>query len=397
MKCINGYNLTLCNEEFASKPEGANVERTRPGCNGMVVVKICQMWDVNSSTGRYLSTDFIVSDRKPADVVGYVTNVGRTTQQKSGSKNLDFHLANNRVTLWGRLNDMLIEKRTRHVGLYPIVLIAMSMKLYNSKIHRLYISSTSSTLIVDDEQIPMLKRLKTDNSGMGLTKEMQPPDNSETKAGTLENLLMLELEISDATAEAVVVMFDETAKRRGGLEFATRDGKHCGYKPHFGAQVLHVRVCRGVGCGVVRDCKELVVEVAEKGEKGINSTFELVYRGDSIKDFDAEESFVVDSKAKGGDMGCASDTRKRKRPRKQTTGLKGKAIADTPNPFISKPIRRTTDNEFSKNDQGLRFLAIDLVLHPMNVTVVMLPCGMKNEITREIGIQTQHSYYAANK
>ncbi|GKE48069.1 ATP-dependent DNA helicase PIF1-like protein [Tanacetum coccineum] len=83
-----------------------------------------------------------------------------------------------RVTLWGRLGDMLIEKRTRHVRLYPIVLTAM-----------LYLSSTSSTLIVDDEQIPVLKRLKTDDSGVELTKEMLPPDNTKAKAATLENLL----------------------------------------------------------------------------------------------------------------------------------------------------------------------------------------------------------------
>ncbi|GKE21076.1 nucleic acid-binding, OB-fold protein, partial [Tanacetum coccineum] len=135
----------------------------------------------------------------------------------------------------------------------------MSVKLYNN---RLYISSTSSTLIVDDEQILMLKQLKTDDSGVELTKEMLPLDNTEAKAETLENLLMidkvrtkkgwnytscggekckkgyldhtdgrfwydscnssvdylviryrLELETSDATLEAVVVMFDETVKR----------------------------------------------------------------------------------------------------------------------------------------------------------------------------------------
>nr|GFB16834.1 hypothetical protein [Tanacetum cinerariifolium] len=37
-----------------------------------------------------------------------------------------------------------------------------------------------------------------------------------------------------------------------------------------------------------------------------------------------------------------SDTGTSSRPRKQTTDLKGKAIADTPNPAISKPTRRTT-------------------------------------------------------
>nr|GEV66277.1 hypothetical protein [Tanacetum cinerariifolium] len=77
--------------------------------------------------------------------VGYVTNVGRITQTRTGSKTLDFYMANCstsstlivddtkipflmrlnsddrgqqiRVTLWGGLGDMLIKKRTRHVGL----------------------------------------------------------------------------------------------------------------------------------------------------------------------------------------------------------------------------------------------------------------------------------------
>ncbi|GKC76583.1 hypothetical protein Tco_1127357 [Tanacetum coccineum] len=110
---------------------------------------------------------------------------------------------------------------------------------------RIYLSSTPSTLIVDDEKIPVLKRLKTDDSGVELTKEIMPADNTAPKPGTLENLLMwvrnrkydsatflcevkidkvmtkkvvyhviryrLELEIFDDTAEVVVVMFDETA------------------------------------------------------------------------------------------------------------------------------------------------------------------------------------------
>ncbi|GJY58827.1 uncharacterized protein Tco_0458719, partial [Tanacetum coccineum] len=211
--------------------------------------------------------------RKWGDVVGYVTNVGRITQTRTGSKILDFYMAKCRgqqirVTLWGGFDDMLIEKRTRHVGLYPVVITAMSVKLYNN---RLYLSSTSSTLIVDDAKIPLLTRLKTNDSGVTLTKEILSMDNTTPKVGTLKNLLMwaqnqkydvtidkvrtkkgwnypscggdkckkgnldrkdgrfwcdscnssvdypvirykLELEISDETAEAVVVMFDETAR-----------------------------------------------------------------------------------------------------------------------------------------------------------------------------------------
>nr|GEV64860.1 replication protein A 70 kDa DNA-binding subunit C-like [Tanacetum cinerariifolium] len=94
-----------------------------------------------------------------------------------------------RVTMWGGLGDILIEKRTFYVGLYPIVLRAVTVKLYNN---RLYLSSTSSTLIIDDEKIPVLKQLKTDDSDVELTKEMLPADNTTPKAGTLENLLMID-------------------------------------------------------------------------------------------------------------------------------------------------------------------------------------------------------------
>nr|GEV66152.1 hypothetical protein [Tanacetum cinerariifolium] len=250
------------------------------------ILRFVTMWDVNSATGWYLSTNFIVSDEKGnlmhctargniahnflwlkkgaiyfvknftvqpnkddfhvlrfahfvvemdgdtivcrtavkpdgfAHDVGYVTNVGRTTTTRSGSKTIDFHLANNRgqsmrVTLWGGLGEMLIEKRTRHVlgikctrhshcqervptgnpdlsfhhhvGLYPVVLIALSVKLYNN---RLYLSSTSSTMIVDDEQIFILKQFKSDDSGIEIAKELLPEDSIGAKPGTLENLLM---------------------------------------------------------------------------------------------------------------------------------------------------------------------------------------------------------------
>nr|GEV64606.1 hypothetical protein [Tanacetum cinerariifolium] len=265
------------------------------GAAGTILVMICRMWDVNSATGRYLSTNFIVSDEKgnlmhctaqmdgdtivrrsavkqdgfaryatrctpvtvfhihtlSTDAVGYVTNVGRITTTRSGSKTLDFHLANNRgqsvrVTLWGGLGEMLIKKRTRHVGLYPVVLTTLPVKLYNNRL------------------------------GIEIAKELLPADSTGAKSGTLKNLLMwarnlkydaatfycamrvdkiitmrgwnypscggekckkgnldrkhgrfwcdschssvdypvlrLELEVLDDTAQTVVVMFDETAR-----------------------------------------------------------------------------------------------------------------------------------------------------------------------------------------
>ena len=31
---------------------------------GTVIVMLCRMWDINAPSGRYLSTDFLVSDAK---------------------------------------------------------------------------------------------------------------------------------------------------------------------------------------------------------------------------------------------------------------------------------------------------------------------------------------------
>ncbi|GKC53455.1 reverse transcriptase domain-containing protein [Tanacetum coccineum] len=276
--------------------------------------------DVNAAIRRYLSTDFVICDSKPnkdefrilknapfivefdgetsvrkafvksdgfirypfelvelenlevtnnkylIDVIGYVTNVGRTVQQRSGTRTLDFYLANSRgqlarVTLWGGLREKLSEKRTCHVRLYPVFLTSMSVKLYNN---RLYLSSSSSTLIIDDDDIPalnyMILSITLCFSDVGTGKEILPVDFSKAKAGTLENLLMLridkvgtkkgwnypscgrakckktiarqedfwcdsceriveypimryrlELEVSDHTVAIVVVIFDETA------------------------------------------------------------------------------------------------------------------------------------------------------------------------------------------
>ncbi|GKC97478.1 probable transcription factor PosF21, partial [Tanacetum coccineum] len=149
---------------------------------GMIVMMIGRVWDVNAITGRYLSTDFVVSDSRIfvqlidfdrielannkylIDVTGYVTNVGRTTYTKTGSKTLDFYLANQRgqslrVTLWGGLGDVLIERKTKHVAMCAIVLTSMSPKSYNNK---LYLSSSSSTVIYDNDDIPCLQELKTE-------------------------------------------------------------------------------------------------------------------------------------------------------------------------------------------------------------------------------------------
>ncbi|GKB85837.1 ATP-dependent DNA helicase PIF1-like protein [Tanacetum coccineum] len=287
---------------------------------------------------------------KSNDAARYVTNVGRTTQTRTGSKTLDFYLANCRgqqirVTLWGGLGDMLIQKRTRHVGLYPPVITAVSVKLYNN---RLYLSSTSSTLIVNDEKIPVLKRLKTNDTGVELTKEILPANNTAPKAGTLENLLMymLELEISDDTVEVVVIMFDEmTTSLLGCSASSILDSEEQDEEDHSG---LPTALANIVGTSHTLELKSHTyyehgsyerftcwkVVTGEDGEGGASSGMTAANEASKasvlkrmsktpsvvtpskpggLEDSDTEESLVADSQPKGGDVACSFDMRKSRR------------------------------------------------------------------------------------
>nr|GEY18006.1 hypothetical protein [Tanacetum cinerariifolium] len=178
---------------------------------GTIVMMIGSVWDVNAITGRYLSTDFVVSDSKvstqfPEAKKGGIYNVknfvvlpnkdefwifkphmfmlefdGETIARKVSADLHDYlrypfqlmdfdkiKLANNKylidvawmVTLWGGLGDVLDKRKTKHIGMCVLVLTAMSVKNYNNK---LYLSSSSSTVMYDHDDIPCLQELKTES------------------------------------------------------------------------------------------------------------------------------------------------------------------------------------------------------------------------------------------
>ncbi|GJT60042.1 reverse transcriptase domain-containing protein [Tanacetum coccineum] len=185
---------------------------------------------------------------------------GRTNHLKTSSKNLDFHLANHRgqsirVTLWGSLGDVLIEKKTKQTSVCPVILTATCPKKYNNKV---YLSSTSSTIIYNNDAIPAIKALKKANSVVDQETSGTSIDLSQPRDGTLKNLPMwarnrkndsitfhskgpplmesykegmnflscgsgeghrkkevdpyrLEVNVSDDIAQAVVIMLNETA------------------------------------------------------------------------------------------------------------------------------------------------------------------------------------------
>nr|GFA33282.1 hypothetical protein [Tanacetum cinerariifolium]GFA55052.1 hypothetical protein [Tanacetum cinerariifolium] len=190
------------------------LDELQVGVAETIFVMLCRTWDVSAVTGQYLSTDMVDYDERKQhipDVVGYIANVGRSIQQRAGSRTLDFYLANER----------------------------------------------SSTQIFDDPNIPALKELMSDirpsrlcqwtlvSHGRALLKtscygrvtaEMKTwngwnflmcgEENCKKGVGrklggwwcdTHEKVVecpilryMLELGISDATLHVVVVMFDET-------------------------------------------------------------------------------------------------------------------------------------------------------------------------------------------
>nr|GFA46044.1 hypothetical protein [Tanacetum cinerariifolium] len=120
----------------ASPKSQLHLDDLEIGVTGFMIVMVCKIWDVNATPRR-------------------------TVQPRSRTRTLDFYLANSSEShIMRRSWEKLIEKRTCHVGLYPVVLTSMSVKLYNN---RLYLSSSSPTLIIDDDGIHALKQMKTDH------------------------------------------------------------------------------------------------------------------------------------------------------------------------------------------------------------------------------------------
>nr|GFB58751.1 hypothetical protein [Tanacetum cinerariifolium] len=89
-----------------------------------------------------------------------------------------------RVTLRGSLGDVLIDKKTKQTCVCPVILSATCPKKYDNKV---YLSSTSSTVIYDDDAIPVIKALKKVNSVVNHQISRTSVDLSQPRAGTLEN------------------------------------------------------------------------------------------------------------------------------------------------------------------------------------------------------------------
>ncbi|GJR30818.1 RNA-directed DNA polymerase, eukaryota [Tanacetum coccineum] len=269
MKSLDTGKLYTSSEVTQPKTELYLDELTN-GASGTIIVIICRSWDVHTITGRYLSTDFVISDAKGnaihstakanvarnflklkegsvysiknfvvqankeecrifrdhaymieldgatsvrktsvkgggfvrypfqlkefgsieltnnkylIDVAGYVTNVSRITQQKSGSRTLDFSLAN------GSKDEVSLSQAAVH---------ADYSQAKEGTLENLLIWAQNRKII-----------LRPSNVELRLMASRHERD--ETSHPVVYPMLRfrLELDVSDKTASTVVVMFDE--------------------------------------------------------------------------------------------------------------------------------------------------------------------------------------------
>ena len=55
---------TIMSNSNKKQVKNYTLDQLKEGIDGPVVVMICRTWDVHNINGRYLSTDFVVSDEK---------------------------------------------------------------------------------------------------------------------------------------------------------------------------------------------------------------------------------------------------------------------------------------------------------------------------------------------
>ncbi|GJZ08211.1 DNA helicase PIF1, ATP-dependent [Tanacetum coccineum] len=266
----------MTNASLVSKSATKVVEKSEPSqqaplfldqlevdVTGTIVVMIGRIWDVNTITGRYLSTDFVVSDYKGNMIhcsaksnvahnflrmkeggiyavkkIVVVPNKDEYRRSKQDMFMLEFdgettvrkvsadpHGYSLRVTLWGGLGDVLVEQKTKHVGMCAVVLTGMSVKDYNNK---LYLSSSSSTVICDDDDIPCIQELKADCSSASVqpTKAVLAVDSSLPMEGTLENLLIWARNCQNNMRILLPVM-TENFRNKKGWNYPSRGYEKC--------------------------------------------------------------------------------------------------------------------------------------------------------------------------
>ncbi|GJT59963.1 hypothetical protein Tco_1003496 [Tanacetum coccineum] len=156
------------------------------GATGVITVMIYHSWDVHTLTGRYVSTDFVMSDVKGNAIYS------------NAKANVAHNFLKLKEGLVYCLKIFVVQSNKEEYRIfrnhtYMIELDgATFVRKASVKSDKLYLSSGSSTQILDDPQIHALHALLLENSEdeVSLSQAAVHADYSQAKEETLENLLI---------------------------------------------------------------------------------------------------------------------------------------------------------------------------------------------------------------
>nr|GEZ50317.1 nucleic acid-binding, OB-fold protein [Tanacetum cinerariifolium] len=131
-----------------------------------------------------------------------------------------------RVTIWGALGDVLVEKKSKQAGMWTFVLTSANAKHYKNK---LYFSSSSSAMVFNDAGIPAVKALMTNMpASVEESKKFSVPvDHSTPRKGTLKNLLMWARNRKNDTVIFHCKVRIANVRMRKGWNFPSCGGENC--------------------------------------------------------------------------------------------------------------------------------------------------------------------------
>lgn len=148
--------VTMCNKASGSssksiKSSGKSIhvadhngdlflEQLDAGVSGAIVVMICRMWDVNAVSGRYLSTDFVVSDARGKAMHCYARSniahnfVGLKEGGVYSIKNFIVHPNKDEYRIIGRIHSFLNLMGPQSLEKFPSTLRPLSDILLSLRI-----------------------------------------------------------------------------------------------------------------------------------------------------------------------------------------------------------------------------------------------------------------------
>nr|GEX23437.1 hypothetical protein [Tanacetum cinerariifolium] len=122
------------------------------------------------------------------------------------------------------LREIVKKKKVALVGMCAIVLTSMTAKTYKNK---LYLSSTSSTVIYDNDDIQSLQELRSVISLVEPNKEMMMVGCSQPRERTVKNLLLWARNRNNDMVNFQCKVMIEDIKRKSGWNYPSCGGEKC--------------------------------------------------------------------------------------------------------------------------------------------------------------------------